>query len=111
MGGEASPLLAAAVAGTGTVPAQGLGPDTELTAGQDTTQVLVRPDYETELGAVELAPIPAPDPDRGDWYPRRRVDLGLVLLPLRILLGCVSVWAGFSKLCDPVYFDGARAAR
>ncbi|WP_354641239.1 DoxX family membrane protein [Kitasatospora camelliae] len=39
-------------------------------------------------------------------YPGRRVDLGLVLLPLRVLLGSLSVYAGFSKLCDPVYFDG-----
>ncbi|MEY9938737.1 DoxX family protein [Streptacidiphilus sp. MAP5-3] len=40
------------------------------------------------------------------WYPGKRVDLGLVLLPLRVFLGCISVYAGFSKLCDPVYFDG-----
>ncbi|MFJ1704572.1 DoxX family protein [Kitasatospora sp. NPDC088346] len=38
--------------------------------------------------------------------PGRRVDLGLVLLPLRAVLGSLSVYAGFSKLCDPVYFDG-----
>ncbi|MFJ5230681.1 DoxX family membrane protein [Kitasatospora sp. NPDC088391] len=42
------------------------------------------------------------------WYPGRRVDLGLVLLPLRLLLGSLSVYAGFSKLCDPVYFDGGE---
>ncbi|RKE19787.1 DoxX family membrane protein [Streptomyces sp. TLI_171] len=42
------------------------------------------------------------------WYPGRRVDLGLVLLPLRVLLGSLSVYAGFSKLCDPVYFDGGE---
>lgn len=29
-----------------------------------------------------------------------------MLLPLRVLLGSLSVYAGFSKLCDPVYFDG-----
>jgi uncharacterized membrane protein YphA (DoxX/SURF4 family) len=29
-----------------------------------------------------------------------------VLLPLRLLLGSLTVYAGFSKLCDPVYFDG-----
>ncbi|MDH6576696.1 DoxX family membrane protein [Kitasatospora sp. MAP5-34] len=40
------------------------------------------------------------------WYPGRKVDLGLVLLPLRVVLGALSVYAGFSKLCDPVYFDG-----
>ncbi|MGW4892423.1 DoxX family membrane protein [Kitasatospora sp. NPDC004240] len=43
---------------------------------------------------------------RHAWYPGRRVDLGLVLLPLRVVLGSLSVYAGFSKLCDPVYFDG-----
>ncbi|WP_344440151.1 DoxX family membrane protein, partial [Kitasatospora nipponensis] len=46
------------------------------------------------------------EPSRHAWHPGRRVDLGLVLLPLRILLGSLSVYAGFSKLCDPVYFDG-----
>jgi hypothetical protein len=30
----------------------------------------------------------------------------LVLLPLRVLLGGFSLYAGFSKLCDPVCFDG-----
>ncbi|MFC5668006.1 DoxX family membrane protein, partial [Kitasatospora misakiensis] len=42
------------------------------------------------------------------WYPGRRVDLGLVLLPLRAVLGSLAVYAGFSKLCDPVYFDGGE---
>ncbi|MFD5915092.1 DoxX family membrane protein [Kitasatospora sp. NPDC058201] len=45
---------------------------------------------------------------RQPWYPGRRVDLGLVLLPLRAVLGALSVYAGFSKLCDPVYFDGGE---
>ncbi|WP_236654198.1 TQO small subunit DoxD [Streptacidiphilus anmyonensis] len=40
------------------------------------------------------------------WQSNRRVDLGLVLLPLRVLLGLFSIYAGFSKLCDPVYFNG-----
>ena len=43
---------------------------------------------------------------RHAWYPGRRVDLGLVLLPLRLFLGGISIYAGFNKLCDPVYFDG-----
>ncbi|TDU04843.1 putative membrane protein YphA (DoxX/SURF4 family) [Streptomyces sp. 846.5] len=46
------------------------------------------------------------EPVRHAWYPGRRVDLGLVLLPLRIFLGGLSVYAGFSKVSDPVYFDG-----
>lgn len=41
-------------------------------------------------------------------YPGRRVDLGLVLLPLRLLLGSLTVYEGFAKLCDPVYFDGGE---
>ena len=48
----------------------------------------------------------AGEPVRHAWYPARRVDLGLVLLPLRIFLGGISIYAGFVKLCDPVYFDG-----
>ncbi|MFD8594770.1 DoxX family protein [Kitasatospora sp. NPDC059646] len=48
------------------------------------------------------------DGSKHAWYPGRRVDLGLVLLPLRVLLGSLSVYAGFSKLCDPVYFDGGE---
>ncbi|MFC1409451.1 DoxX family protein [Streptacidiphilus sp. N1-12] len=46
------------------------------------------------------------EPVRHAWYPGRRVDLGLVLLPLRVFLGGISIYAGFVKLCDPVYFDG-----
>ena len=30
----------------------------------------------------------------------------MVLLPLRIFLGFISIYAGMGKLCDPVYFDG-----
>ncbi|MER5183582.1 DoxX family membrane protein [Streptomyces sp. NPDC002896] len=44
---------------------------------------------------------------RHAYYPGRRMNLGVVLLPLRILLGFVSVYAGMEKLCDPVYFDRA----
>jgi uncharacterized membrane protein YphA (DoxX/SURF4 family) len=40
------------------------------------------------------------------WQANKRVDLGLVLLPLRVFLGLFSIYAGFSKLCDPVYFNG-----
>ncbi|MFD5321163.1 DoxX family membrane protein [Streptomyces sp. NPDC127098] len=35
-----------------------------------------------------------------------RLSLGLVLLPLRVLLGFVAIYAGMGKLTDPVYFDG-----
>jgi uncharacterized membrane protein YphA (DoxX/SURF4 family) len=54
----------------------------------------------------QLDPRDSGEPVRHAWYPGRRVDLGLVLLPLRIFLGAISIYAGFSKLCDPVYFDG-----
>lgn len=57
----------------------------------------------------ELPEVSAADAEgRQPWYPGRRVDLGLVLLPLRAVLGSLSVYAGFSKLCDPVYFDGGE---
>ncbi|MDG9703025.1 DoxX family protein [Streptomyces sp. DH37] len=45
---------------------------------------------------------------RHGFYPDRRMDLGVVLLPLRIFLGFISVYAGMGKLCDPVYFDGGE---
>src|SRR6185312_13828210 len=49
------------------------------------------------------------DPARHAYYPGRRMNLGVVLLPLRIFLGLLSCYAGMSMLCDPVYFDdGAR---
>ncbi|WP_031525263.1 DoxX family protein, partial [Streptomyces sp. NRRL F-5123] len=54
-----------------------------------------------------------PVPKGGDfvkhaWYPGRRMNLGIVLLPLRIFLGFVSIYAGMGKLCDRVYFDGGK---
>ncbi|KAB7834031.1 DoxX family membrane protein [Streptomyces mobaraensis NBRC 13819 = DSM 40847] len=42
------------------------------------------------------------------YYPGRRMNLGVVLLPLRVFLGLISVYAGMGKLCDPVYFDGGK---
>ncbi|MEV8093694.1 DoxX family protein [Kitasatospora sp. NPDC085879] len=56
----------------------------------------------------EVSATAGPADVRHAWYPGRRVDLGLVLLPLRVVLGSLSVYAGFSKLCDPVYFDGGE---
>ncbi|MBB5127266.1 DoxX family membrane protein [Streptomyces griseoloalbus] len=46
------------------------------------------------------------DPARHAYYPGRRMNLGVVLLPLRVFLGGISVYAGMSKLCDPLYFEG-----
>ncbi|MDQ1009960.1 putative membrane protein YphA (DoxX/SURF4 family) [Streptomyces sp. V4I23] len=50
----------------------------------------------------------AGDPTRHAYYPGRRLNLGVVLLPLRVFLGLISVYAGMGKLCDPVYFDGGH---
>ncbi|MDT0305492.1 DoxX family membrane protein [Streptomyces sp. DSM 44917] len=38
----------------------------------------------------------------------RQLSLGLVLLPLRLVLGFMAIYAGMGKLTDPVYFDGGR---
>ncbi|MGW3664047.1 DoxX family membrane protein [Streptomyces sp. NPDC005141] len=48
------------------------------------------------------------DPVRHAYHPGRRMNLGVVLLPLRVFLGFISVYAGMGKLCDPVYFDGGK---
>ncbi|MFD7663009.1 DoxX family membrane protein [Streptomyces sp. NPDC059788] len=48
------------------------------------------------------------DTIRHAYYPGRRMNLGVVLLPLRVFLGLISVYAGMGKLCDPVYFDGGK---
>jgi uncharacterized membrane protein YphA (DoxX/SURF4 family) len=50
----------------------------------------------------------ADDPARHAYYPSRRMNLGVVLLPLRVFLGFISVYAGMGKLCDPHYFDGGQ---
>ncbi|GGN60802.1 membrane protein [Streptomyces albiflavescens] len=50
----------------------------------------------------------AADPVRHAYYPGRRMNLGVVLLPLRVFLGFISIYAGMGKLCDPVYFDGGK---
>ncbi|MFI1970248.1 DoxX family protein [Streptomyces cinnamoneus] len=48
------------------------------------------------------------DSVRHAYYPGRRMNLGVVLLPLRVFLGLISIYAGMGKLCDPVYFDGGK---
>ncbi|WP_242705379.1 DoxX family protein [Streptomyces griseocarneus] len=48
------------------------------------------------------------DSVRHAYYPGRRMNLGVVLLPPRIFLGLISIYAGMGKLCDPVYFDGGK---
>lgn len=51
---------------------------------------------------------PSAEAVRDAYYPGRRMNLGVVLLPLRVFLGSISVYAGMGKLCDPVYFDGGE---
>lgn len=46
------------------------------------------------------------DTVRHAYYPGHRMNLGVVLLPMRVFLGFISIYAGMGKLCDPVYFDG-----
>ncbi|MEU4262648.1 DoxX family membrane protein [Streptomyces argenteolus] len=48
----------------------------------------------------------ANDDVRHAYFPGRRMNLGVVLLPLRVFLGFLSIYAGMGKLSDPVYFDG-----
>lgn len=86
--------------GSATVPRQTGSPQ----AGRGST----RPEPKAWSPAGELPEVTAAaaGDSRHARYPGRRVDLGLVLLPLRVVLGSLSVFAGFSKLCNPVYFDG-----
>ncbi|MFJ8312199.1 MULTISPECIES: DoxX family membrane protein [unclassified Streptomyces] len=73
-------------------------------------------DFEDPGGFTEDAPgdrrprTPGPEVPavRHAYYPGRRMNLGVVLLPLRVFLGFISVYAGMGKLCDPVYFDGGE---
>ncbi|MFG2354264.1 DoxX family membrane protein [Streptomyces sp. NPDC048521] len=61
-----------------------------------------------DTGAPRSGQRHADDPSRHAYYPGRRMNLGVVLLPLRIFLGFISIYAGMGKLCDPVYFDGGK---
>ncbi|MDT0267574.1 DoxX family membrane protein [Streptomyces sp. DSM 44915] len=65
--------------------------------------------------AARLEPGPTPRAGHGGgrsraraFHPDRRLSLGLVLLPLRLLLGFMAIYAGMGKLTDPVYFDGGE---
>ncbi|MGW0995096.1 DoxX family membrane protein [Streptomyces sp. NPDC002523] len=67
-------------------------------------------DYEDsgDAAGARFARRTGDDPARHAYYPGRRMNLGVVLLPLRIFLGFISIYAGMGKLCDPVYFDGGE---
>ncbi|MFF3330307.1 DoxX family membrane protein [Streptomyces sp. NPDC002888] len=73
------------------------------------------PEFDDHEDTYTADPRPRPhgrrqsdDPARHAYYPGRRMNLGGVLLPLRLLLGSISIYAGMGKLCDPVYFDGGK---
>ncbi|MFF0556524.1 DoxX family membrane protein [Streptomyces sp. NPDC004266] len=64
--------------------------------------------YEDEEPGARTAQRHGQDNVRHAYYPGRRMNLGVVLLPLRVFLGFISIYAGMGKLCDPVYFDGGE---
>ncbi|MFG2831026.1 DoxX family membrane protein [Streptomyces sp. NPDC048434] len=72
--------------------------------GYDDGRFEARDDYDYDPGGKRRGT----DSVRHAYYPGRRMNLGVVLLPLRIFLGLISVYAGMGKLCDPVYFDGGE---
>ncbi|MFE3792013.1 DoxX family protein [Streptomyces goshikiensis] len=57
---------------------------------------------------VDSRPASGDSRAQASYYPGRRMNLGVVLLPLRVFLGFISIYAGMGKLCDPVYFDGGE---
>ncbi|MFI7342385.1 DoxX family protein [Streptomyces sp. NPDC050085] len=65
-------------------------------------------EYEDEESESETTAARRYGPVRHAYYPGRRMNLGVVLLPLRVFLGFISIYAGMGKLCDPVYFDGGE---
>ncbi|MFB7410417.1 DoxX family membrane protein [Streptomyces sp. NPDC056202] len=65
-------------------------------------------EYEDETAEARPAQRHGQDSVRHAYYPGRRMNLGVVLLPLRVFLGFISIYAGMGKLCDPVYFDGGE---
>ncbi|MGI5353261.1 DoxX family membrane protein [Streptomyces sp. CA-250714] len=65
-------------------------------------------DHRSDGGPVDAEGRRRRDAVRHAYYPGRRMNLGVVLLPLRLFLGLITVYAGMGKLCDPVYFDGGE---
>ncbi|MFE2286759.1 DoxX family membrane protein [Streptomyces sp. NPDC059443] len=94
----------------------GAHPDDADTRSQPAVRDLSPEAYEAYGAALAEASGPGTDTRRapGDaraqaqYYPGRRMNLGVVLLPLRVFLGFISIYAGMGKLCDPVYFDGGE---
>ncbi|MEU2059548.1 DoxX family membrane protein [Streptomyces sp. NPDC013455] len=88
-------------------PETGYAPYDTYPAGPDTDPGL-GPDGDPETDGERPARRQGDDPARHAYYPGRRLNLGVVLLPLRVFLGFISIYAGMGKLCDPVYFDGGE---
>lgn len=59
-----------------------------------------------DLDDLDAESSKANSPARHPYHPGRRRGSGLMLLPLRLFLGGISVYAGMSKLCDPDFFNG-----
>ncbi|WP_406158512.1 DoxX family membrane protein [Streptomyces sp. NBC_00882] len=111
-GGELAQTMAAPVVG-----AQRTGDGTRLLPHMRTAgSAYDEPPYEGEEFDDSFDETPADratrrqndEAARHAYYPGRRMNLGVVLLPLRIFLGFISIYAGMGKLCDPVYFDGGK---
>ncbi|OKJ20588.1 hypothetical protein AMK21_11480 [Streptomyces sp. CB00316] len=96
--GRTGPLLPPMRQAVGAYDSVDLEPDTPGT-GDD------RDDEETSEARARRH---GNDPVRHAYYPGHRMNLGVVLFPMRVLLGFISIYAGMGKLCDPVYFDGGE---
>ncbi|MEU0335698.1 DoxX family membrane protein [Streptomyces sp. NPDC006193] len=83
------------------------GPD-DPDAGHEPYDTHPDDDTDGPDGAARSGRRQGDDPARHAYYPGRRLNLGVVILPLRVFLGFISVYAGMGKLCDPVYFDGGK---
>lgn len=90
-------------------PAAPLLPPMRRAEGAFDEVYAIEPDAHEEAGFDARSPHRhGADPVRHAYYPGRRMNLGVVLLPLRVFLGFISIYAGMGKLCDPVYFDGGE---
>ncbi|WP_329039632.1 DoxX family membrane protein [Streptomyces sp. NBC_00178] len=101
-GGRSGPLLPPMRQAVGAYDSAGTPPHD----GYDTGYGDDPRDGEDRDGATTGERRQAGDNVRHAYYPDRRMNLGVVLLPLRVLLGFISIYAGMGKLCDPAYFEG-----
>lgn len=88
-------------------PGTRLLPDMPTVGSADDEPAYAREDFEG-TGERRALRRQSDEPVRHAYFPGRRMNLGVVLLPLRIFLGFISIYAGMGKLCDPVYFDGGK---